>query len=113
MVLDELYEIQKLLTDEMPEDGTSERKVLDKIDKLIDRLDGDIKPEEKAIMTSIKGSFTFCINQNGLDYNDKEDKKQAVSSLITDLEEFIESNTDGLMSFDYKESDIKIEDGNY
>jgi hypothetical protein len=40
-VLDELYEIQKILTNEMPQDGTQIRKALDLLDRVIDQLELD------------------------------------------------------------------------
>jgi len=38
-MLDELYEIQRLLINEMPSKGTPIREALDRIDKLIDGLE--------------------------------------------------------------------------
>ena len=38
---EELYEIQRYLVQEMPEEGTNVRKALDIVDQLIDELQAD------------------------------------------------------------------------
>ena len=40
-ILNKLWDIQKILTDEMPLNNTIDRKVLDLIDSIIDELEGD------------------------------------------------------------------------
>jgi len=40
-MLEDLYEIQRLLWEEMPEEGTNVRKALDIIDNIIDELQAE------------------------------------------------------------------------
>ena len=63
----------------------------------------------------MKGKFVFSINQNGLDYNNKEEREQAVEDFKICFKEFLKL-MDGIehgsfMSLDYNLSKIKVKEG--
>lgn len=40
-MLEQLYEVQRLLIEDMPEEGTNVREALDIVDRLIDELESE------------------------------------------------------------------------
>jgi len=62
----------------------------------------------------LKGKFTFSINQNGLDYNNKKERQEAIDDFWRCFNEFLrnlENVEHNFMSFDYDRSKVKVEGG--
>jgi len=58
----------------------------------------------------LKGTFTFAINQSGLDYNDLDEREEALNDFKMLLYEWT-NNPGDYVTIDYDENDIKVEEG--
>lgn len=64
-----------------------------------------------ATYVELKGKFTFAINQSGLDYNNKEQRKNAVEDFWEEFESFLEKVGGGFVDFEYNKDNLKVEEG--
>ena len=58
----------------------------------------------------LKGTFTFAINQSGLEYNDPGEREEAIRDFKQLLEEWA-SEPGTYATIDYDENNIKVEEG--
>ena len=61
----------------------------------------------------IKGKFSFAINQNGLDYDNEEERQQAIDDFWDCWEEFKETyqHHPHHPHFEFDEKDLLVEEG--
>ena len=61
----------------------------------------------------LTGTFKFAINQNGLDYDNEEEREHAVDDFMECWEEFLENigHHNHIPDFSYNEDDMKISKG--
>lgn len=68
-----------------------------------------------STLVTLKGTFTFSINQFGLDFNNKEEKQAAIDDFWSEYEDFVEriANIDSnylRLEFDANK-DLVVEEG--
>ena len=60
----------------------------------------------------LNGKFTFVINQSGLDYDNKEERENAVKDFWHEWELFCEHiNNFGFVTLNYNEDDLIVKEG--
>ncbi len=61
----------------------------------------------------IKGTFSFAINQSGLDYENERERKDAVNDFWDCWEEFLDSIThlNHIPNFQFDPKDLIVEEG--
>ena len=62
---------------------------------------------------AINGKFTFEINQNGLDYDNDEERQHAVDDFRDCWETFLEqiSHLDHIPTFEFGEAEVEVTEG--
>lgn len=66
-----------------------------------------------SIYVTLTGTFRFEINQNGLDFDNPEDREYAIKDFINEMKSSMENNHRDCIdiTYDYDENDIKLEQG--
>ena len=64
-----------------------------------------------ATHIKLKGTFTFEINESGLDYNNEEERQEAIDDFLSELEEWVETSQSGYVEIKYDEDDMIISEG--
>lgn len=69
---------------------------------------------EGATYVELKGTFRFAVNQSGLDYHNKKERKAAVEDFENLLQEFLDKVNDmSYASIDCDFNKIKVSEGEY
>ena len=64
-----------------------------------------------ATHIELKGTFTFAINESGLDYKNEEERQEAIDDFKCELEEWVEKSQSGYVDIEYDEDDMIVSEG--
>lgn len=69
---------------------------------------------DKSTYVILEGEFRYAINQHGLDFENKEERAEAVRDFWKCFEQFnksLENTEHNFLTLDYKRKNIKVEEG--
>lgn len=65
-----------------------------------------------ATYIELKGTFSFAVNQSGLDYNNLDEREEALNDFKMLLYQWA-NNPGSYITIEYDEDDIEVSEGEY